>query len=400
MTQRVGLVMSLSMRDLVHERRLTICSIVGLAAVLAPLILLFGLKNGLIEGLRADLIENPRTRMIVNAANRSFDEAFMMRLSARPDVAFVTPRLRTLNNEARFERPDKLGILRRAELLASGPGDPLLGALPPPADLDVVVSAPLAERLGLQSGRSLLMRLLRAKDTELLTLTLRIRGIAPLAAFDRDGVFVSRPLLFLADDFLDGKLPPSASLQDVSREPRTYAGFRAHARRLEDVPVIDRDLRARDVDVETRAVEVAGLLGLESSLNLLFSLLAILGAAGFLVSLGVGLYAGVERKQRELSLLRLIGLMRGSLMLVPIFQAAMVGLIGALAAAGAALVGSAVLNRVSLIGTGAGGHPLCVIQGWHLAAATAASIAGAILAAGFAGRRAAAIHPAEGLANA
>jgi putative ABC transport system permease protein len=145
---------------------------------------------------------------------------------------------------------------------------------------------------------------------------------------------------------------------------------------------------------------VVGLLGLESSLNLLFSLLAILGAAGFLVSLGVGLYAGVERKQRELSLLRLIGLMRGSLMLVPIFQAAMVALIGALAAAGAALVGSAVLNRVSLIGTGAGSHPLCVIQGWHLAAATAASIAGAILAAGFAGRRAAAIHPAEGLADA
>ena len=108
----------------------------------------------------------------------------------------------------------------------------------------------------------------------------------------------------------------------------------------------------------------------------------------------------IRAKGNKATELRLIGLMRGSLMLVPIFQAAMVALMGALAAAGTALAGSIVLNRASLIDTANSSHPLCVIQSWHLATAAAISIAGAILAAGFAGRRAAAIQPAEGLANA
>ncbi len=55
---RLPLVAGLSLRDLLHERRLSVCSLVGLAAVLAPLIVLFGLKHGVIEGLRADLVEN------------------------------------------------------------------------------------------------------------------------------------------------------------------------------------------------------------------------------------------------------------------------------------------------------------------------------------------------------
>ena len=39
----IGLLAGLSLRDLVHERTLALCSLIGLAAVLAPLIVLFGL---------------------------------------------------------------------------------------------------------------------------------------------------------------------------------------------------------------------------------------------------------------------------------------------------------------------------------------------------------------------
>jgi len=397
---RVGLVVYLSLRDLLHEKRLTICSIAALAAVLAPLILLFGLKNGLIEGLRADLVENPRTRTIVNSANRAFDDAFFERLTARPDVVFVAPRLRTLNSEARFDRPDRPGQARRGELLASGSGDPLLGPLPPPNGLEVVLSEPLAARLGVSAGMNLVMRVARARDTEVIALRLAVGGVVPRASFARDAAFVALPLMLLVDDFVDGKIPPDTKISDVAVRGRTYAGFRAHARRLEDVPVLDSALRQQDVDVETHAAEVLGLLGLERSLNLLFVLLATLGAAGFLVSLGVGLYANVERKQRELSLLRLIGLVKRNVMLLPILQAAAVGLIGAAVAAVTAIFGSSVLNRLPLVDQTQNARPICLVEPWHLAAAAAISIAGAVLAAAFAGRRAAAIMPAEGLANA
>ena len=402
---RLSLVAGLSLRDLLHERRLAVCSLVGLAAVLAPLIVLFGLKHGVIEGLRADLIENPRTRMVVNAANRAFDENFFRRLSARPDVAFAIPRTRTLNTEARFERPDRPGAVQRAELLATGPGDPLVAGLARSGPLEVIPSASFAARLGLAPGMTLTLRALRgeAGAREVLSLPVTVSAVAPPAAFGRDGVFVDLRLLLLVDGFTDGELPATAKPEDVREDPgRLYAGFRAHARRLEDVTALDHALRSEGVEVETQAEQVAGLLGLDRSLSLLFALLAGLGGLGYLVSLGVGLYANVERKQRDLSLLRLIGLLRRELVLFPLLQAAAIALAGAALAGGVALAVAAVVNGLPL-GGAAGGpadRPVCVVEPLHLLLAGLATLAGAAAAAAFAGGRAARILPAEGLRDA
>jgi putative ABC transport system permease protein len=398
MSARLRLIASLSIRDLLHEHRLTICSCIALAAVLTPLIVLFGLKNGVIEGLRTDLIDNPRTRMITNASNRNFTVAFLNRLASRPDIVFVAPRLRTLNSEGRFERPDQPGQVRRAELLATGANDPLLSGLPVPTGLQGVASVSLASRLGLKSGMTLTMRVPRANDKEILSVKLALLGIAPPSSFARDAMFVDPKLLLLVDGFVEGTLPPTATLADVANDnDRLYAGFRAHARRLEDVLTIDRDLRAEDIDVETQAAEISGLLGLDRSLTVLFAVLAGLGAVGYYVSLGVGLYANVERKQAELSLLRLIGLLRRNLVLMPVLQGAIIAAVGGVVAAAVSLAGAALLNDLSFLGPRAAAHPLCVVEPWHLALAIATSIVGAAIAAGFAANRAARVTPAEGL---
>lgn len=404
---RFSLVAGLSLRDLLHERRLAVCSLVGLAAVLAPLIVLFGLKHGVVEGLRADLIENPRSRMVVNAANRAFDESFFRRLAARPDVAFVVPRTRTLNTEARFERPDRPGTVLRAELLATGPGDPLVAGLARSGPLEVIPSASFAARLGgLAPGTTLTLRALRgeAGAREVLSVPATVSAVAPPAAFGRDGVFVDLRLLLLVDGFTDGELPATATPADVREDPgRLYAGFRAHARRLEDVTALDHALRSEGVEVETQAEQVAGLLGLDRSLSLLFALLAGLGGLGYLVSLGVGLYANVERKQRDLSLLRLIGLLRRELVLFPLLQAAAIALAGAALAGAVALAVAVAVNRLPLggaAGEAAAGRPVCVVEPLHLLLAGLATLAGAAVAAGFAGGRAARILPAEGLRDA
>lgn len=395
---RLRLVAALSLRDLLHDRRLSLCSVVALAAVLAPLIVLFGLKNGLVQGLRAELIENPRSRMVVNAANRGFDAAFLRRLAQRPEVTFVIPRTRSLNTEARFERPDRPGEVQRAELLATAPGDPLVPGLPRQGPLEVIASAALAARLELRPGLPLTLRALRGEGgaREVLSLPLTVSAIAPASAFARDGVFVELRLLLLVDQFTDNLLPATARPEDVAEEPkRLYAGFRAHARRLEDVTPLDHALRREGVDVESRAEEVAGLLDLDRSLNLLFALLAGLGGLGYLASLGVGLYANVERKRRDLSLLRLVGLLRRDLMLFPLLQALAIGLAGAVLAASLAGLAGVLVNRLPMAGNGA----ICVIAPIHLALAALATVAGAVLATLFAGRRAARIQPAEGLTD-
>jgi putative ABC transport system permease protein len=393
------LVAYLAARDLLHERRLTICSCVGLAAVLVPLVMLWGLKNGIVEGLRADLIENPRARTVANLTNRRFDPAFLSQLANRPDVAFVAPRLRTLNNEARFERIDKPQSPRRAELLATGAGDPLLGRIAPPGPGEIVATASLAERLGLAEGSKVTMKVFRSQNRDVLALPLVVKGVAPVSSIGRDAVFADLRLLVLVDDFLEDKVPPTATPADVNLADRAFAGFRAHARKLEDVLSLESFFRGRDLDVETHAAEIAGLLKLDKSLTTLFTALASLGALGYFASLGVGLYANVERKQSELSLLRLIGLRRGALVRLPILQAAIIAVCGSLLGGLTALVGAAALNELPLPGTGTGNRPLCVVETWQLAVAIGSTTVGAVMAAAFAGRRAAHILPSEGIRN-
>ncbi|HYZ31829.1 MAG TPA: hypothetical protein VE684_06040, partial [Crenalkalicoccus sp.] len=352
---RAALVAGLALRDLLHERTLSLCSAVGLAAVLAPLIVLFGLKHGVVEGLRAELIENPRSRMVVNAANRSFDAAFLARLAARPDVAFVIPRTRSLNTEARFERADRPGTVLRAELLATAPGDPLIPGLKRDGPRDVIPSASFAARLGgLAPGTALTLRAIRDRSgqREVLFLRVTVSAVAPPSAFGRDGVFVDLRVLRLVDGFVDGTLPPEARPEDIAEAygDQRFAGFRAHARRLEDVTAIDHALRREGVEVETQAEQVEGLLGLDRGLTILFALLAGLGGVGYLVSLGVGLYANVERKIAELSLLRLIGLGRGDLLAFTLLQAGAIALAGSALAGSAALAVAAAVNRLPLAG--------------------------------------------------
>lgn len=396
MTGRTRLVLALAWQDLRHERRLALCAIAGLAAVLAPLLVLFGLKTGAVERARAELIENPRARQITNLATSSFDEAFLRRLQSRPEVEFVALRARSLNSEAFFARTDRPATARAAELVPSGPRDPLLRGAPAPAPEEIVPQANFAARLGLQPGMSVQMRIPAATGREPLLVTLRVAAIAPIAATGREAVLVHPLLQRLVSAHLDQLLPQGATLADAAALPAAPAeGFRLHVRELRDVVALDAALRAQDIAVESRAEEVGALFALDRALGLLFAVLAGLGGLGYLVSLGVGLYAGVERKLRELSLLRLAGFRRGDLMLFTLAQAALTGAAGALLAAGTALAIQAGLNRFWPIAETGGA--LSAIALPHLLIAVVGTIAAAALAAAFAGARASRIRPAEGL---
>lgn len=397
----VRLAAGLALADARAEARLTLTTVLGIAAVLAPLIVLFGLKAGVIDALRATLIENPRAREIVNLANRSFDAAFFARLAARPEVAFVIPRTRTLAAQGAFAASAEADTAVRAELLATAPGDPLLAGLSVPEGRAVALSASLADRLGARAGDTVRFRIERVLGgaRETLALDLGVTAVAPPASFGRDAAFLPLPLLLLAEDFQDGtaprEVPETIPPPDLAR---VYAGFRLHARALEDVVALDHALRRDGIEVASRAEDVAGLLALDRNLTVLFVTIAALGGAGYLVSLGVGLYANVERKRRDLSLLRLMGLSARGLTAFPVTQAAVLAFAGAVLASALALGVQAGVNRLSFA-VGEGGRVAAIAPG-HLVTATALTVLGAVLAAGFAARRAAAIEPAEGLRDA
>jgi putative ABC transport system permease protein len=380
---------------------LFLCSALGCAAVLAPLIVLFGLREGVVAGLRAELLEDPRAREVVSVVNRTIEPAVLARLAADPRVAFLVPRTRALSATIVLENPARPGSGVRVELLPTAADDPLLpGRSAMNAD-ELVLSAAALQRLGLNVGDRVLASVPRIREgqREALTLEMRVAAVAPLSAAVREAAFAKLPVLLLAEDFLDGLAAADARPgTEADARTRPFAGFRLHTARIEDVPTLDRDLRGEGIDVASRADAVAGLLRLDRNLALLFLAIAGAGGAGYLVSLGVGLWAQVERKRRDIALLSLLGLKRRALLMLPLVQAAAVALVGALLAFAIAAAVATVLNR-AFAGTVTGDRPVCLLTPMMGFAAAGITMAGALLAAVMAGLRAAAVPPADGLAE-
>ena len=388
----------LAIADLSAERMLALCSVLALAAVLTPLLILGGLRAGVIQGLREALLEDPRTREITTAANRTIDAGVLRQLAARPDVSFLAPRTRTLAASLLLEKPSAPGGGTRVELLATAPGDPLLPASPTRAD-QIVLSAAAAARLGVSRGDHLIGRLARILNghRDAAPLDLQVQAVAAPAAFSREGAFVTLSLATMVEDFQDGRIDIPGPLDALPAADRAeFAGFRLYAKRLEDIPALDAALRAQGIEVVSRAGDVAGLLRIDRQLGLLYGLVAGLGGAGFLVSLGAGLWANVERKRAALAQLRFLGLSAGSLRLFPMVQAGLLSLAGVAIGGATALLAAAVINHL-FAGTLALDRDLCLIDAGLLLAAAGATLLGGLLVSAAAGTRAGRVEPWEGI---
>jgi putative ABC transport system permease protein len=135
------------------------------------------------------------------------------------------------------------------------------------------------------------------------------------------------------------------------------------------------------VEVRTRVAEIATMQALDRNLTRVFWLIASIGSLGFLASLAANLLANVERKRRELSIVRLIGFPTGSLVLFPV---------------AVYLPVSSALNGW-FADSLQPGETICRLQWSHGLLALSVTITGAVLAAAWAGWRAALIEPAEGI---
>lgn len=143
---------------------LTLCLVIALAAVIAPLLVLMGLKHGTIETLRERLVEDPVFREIRPAQTREYPPEWFDSVSARGEVAFVTPTVLPLSSVLQVVDPGQ-GRPVVYDLIPTGPGDPLLsenGATIPGAG-EVVLSSEAARQLDVQPGDSLDVRVTRSR---------------------------------------------------------------------------------------------------------------------------------------------------------------------------------------------------------------------------------------------
>jgi putative ABC transport system permease protein len=397
------LLVHLAARDYRHEWLMSSCFVLALAAALVPLLVLFGLKYGIINNLLDPIREDPRYREIVPSGSGNFTPAWFEEMSQRPDVAFIVPKTRSIAATIKTRITDgNVGRIIDAELIPTASDDPLFDLnIPIPTGLDeVIISANAASKLGASVGSRIDGILTRQLHDEQQTVihVMTVTGIANAGAFNRDGLFVSTNFLTAVEDFRDGRAVQAFAAEGAARPDasRDFAGFRLYARSINDVGGLSSDLLAQQIDVRTKSADIDLVQALDRNLSIVYWIIAIIVIGGFCLSFGTSLWANVNRKAREFSLLRLIGFSAQGIVWFPLIQALLTGALGWLLACVVYFMIQFTLNGLFLDNIGAG-QSVCRLHPGHLLMALVLTLLAAVLAAAVGGVRVARMELSAGL---
>ncbi|MDJ0777320.1 MAG: peptide ABC transporter permease [Gammaproteobacteria bacterium] len=400
MTQLPSII-RLSFRDYSHEWRMSGCFILALASVLAPMLILFGLKFGVVSSMVHELVENPVNREIRPVGSGRYDDAWIDAYRARGDVEFVIPKTRALAATIQLKSETSARILS-TEMQATDSGDPLLARMPrvPRGYGELILSQAAASKLNVAAGDRIdasLARQFQGKR-ERVHLPLDVIAIADATVTTRAVAFVSLDLLIASENFKDGRAVPELEWTGNNEDggERVYPSFRLYARSIYDVEGLVNALEAEGVRAKANVAEITTVQSIDRNLSVIFWIIACVGAVGFSFSLGASLWANVDRKRKELSVLRLVGFKSGRIVLFPVLQACYTALLGWLLAVLVYLAFEHVINFV-LAPSLKLERELCYLLTEHFMWALGLTVTIAIYAAILGGLRAARIQPSDGL---
>lgn len=401
---RTALILQLAVQDLWHDRQVSLCIAAALVAVIAPLLLLFGLKHGVVSQLQRELLDDPRNLEIRMLTSGSYDENWLDEVRALPGVSFAIGQTRSLNTQADLLR-DRQHFLNGIELIPSAAGDPLLSNQTDyPQGTGIVLSEPAARRLEVSVGDRLTLAASRRLEgrQERGRLQVEVIGVIAAARFPRPAVFVELPLLIELERFRDGHASSLLGIEHGTQRddyPVRFARARIFASEGDAVAGIVEALEAQRIETASRLAEIDNVRAINRVLGLIFGVIAITALVGCLASMAGAFMANIDRKRREYAVLRLLGFQRPA---VAAFVAAQVGLLtllGFIIGLGLFALGSAVFNRAlatSHMAAGVVSH----ITPAHALIALALTLGVALLVAIIGVVRAFGIQPAESLREA
>lgn len=327
----------LAWRDWKFESLLSLCSVLALASMLSPILVLQGLKNGVIEGMRSRLLEDPAILIITPKSDAGrFSKEDINNLAKLPGARYAIGRTRETATDLTILNPHANARASIA-LEPASPGEPVLDKykLPIPEagnDPGIVLSQAAAKVLKASLGMKLEAKLNRKTPEgrfESVPLSLQVQGILPVEAADRKMGFVALSLLEDMENYRDFIAVPTRGFSgNESSDHRSYASFRLYASQLADVENLAALLAERKIEVITRAREIAGIRLLEQSINQVIFIVSIAVGAGFVAFTMSSVQSSVSRKKKMLGILRLLGFYRLPLSLYPITQTLLTAISG------------------------------------------------------------------------
>lgn len=395
-----GLLLQMALRDLIHDRKVALCIIFSLIAVIAPLLLLFGLKNGIVSQLRHDLLNDPRTREVRMTGNGSYDLPWLAQLAQRPEVGFSIPLTRSLNTQADLVR-DSQHFAAGAEVIPTAAGDPLLaGAILPTQEDDIVLSASAASRLNVQAGDEIRLVVSRklAGVNQRVNKVVRVTSVLAESRFSRAAAFIPLPLLVALEDYRDGFQVASLGVNDgeLPRERSRFSRARVYARTIDDVVPLANWLEQQHIETVTQSAQIEAVRAIDRVLGVIFAVIAWISATGCIASLVGAFIANIDRKRKDMAVLRLLGFRRHAVTIFIVIQA--LCLTGVAFCAGLVLyfLGSTIFNH--LLGASLPDQAfVCHLAPMHFITALVSVLVIALGVAAIGALRALKIDPAESL---
>jgi putative ABC transport system permease protein len=254
---------------------------------------------------------------------------------------------------------------------------------------DSIARVLLPEALGIPAGSGVTLRLTIPGAT--LDLPVQVAG-----SIAGEAAVVPAELPGLLRTAVDRRVSMDPDLRMPVLDPPGHRGFRLYARRLDDVPVLHRHFLEREIEVDAKLGDIQRVQALDRGLTRLFWLVAAVGIVGGIACLMASLHGAVQRKRRDLGMLRLLGLPRRHLLAFPLAQAAVIAWL----AFGLAVVGffgfAWIINTVFAADLPVG-RQLCLLPAQHLLVAGLLTTAMAQVSAIWAALSVTGIDPAEAI---
>lgn len=183
-----------------------LCQVLAISAMLLPLVVLLGLKFGILSTMKEDLLKNPEALEIWFSDVVPCSSADAERYRSWPEIGFVLPCVNTAYSSVEVVLPAEENSREfiSVDTTPTAPGDPLLkaGGVSVPGVGEVVLSEALAEQLSLAAGSTLRLRVCRNSRREKLEKSVRVAGVLPRRFCQRSMLYAPAEFCMELEEFL------------------------------------------------------------------------------------------------------------------------------------------------------------------------------------------------------
>lgn len=334
---RIAVTVRYALIDLVHERRVSIMTVLLQAAFLTPLLLLHILKFGVISAWTEDLSRDTRNREVRLSGEYTLSAQDIAAIAAWDEVGYVVAEPSHLITTQPMQRiaPGR-GPVADVNIRTSTSGDPALGPdTLAPEGLDVVFSFRMAQALDVAAGDQVAVVLRRQPQdgaTETFRLPLRVAAVLDERVWPEKNGFLDPRAAHDIGDWLEFALDDAEAIgaTDPDGQER-WSSMRVYAPTVRLAPALRDRLASAGFDPQVRSDQVNRLVSTEDGLTKLFLILLAMTACSFSATMFLLQWQGVERKKRDIALLVAVGFRRSEIVLFPMIQSLVLGLVGAVA---------------------------------------------------------------------